>query len=437
MDVSTYTIAQYVQLFLCTVYYVLVRACLRRTRTTWASRPFLMVVLGYSVLCAVSNLMRESALDRTALWVIPKDEYLRGTLMWWLSLFSATAAYLAVHARFRNVSRTRRPSVRSSRCPAEYFYAALFLVGLTAFAFNPYRNVVYGHLNPSSPDVILIGGLLVGGIFTMMLTAGALGLFLLQPVWGAIPAAAAVGILTYSGSKGISALFVIYVAYVIWRMRHGRLVWKIASFLLPLVIYGSGLALREAVVFRYGGSEVPASAAVSMAISRFSQEEVFAVLWANPEWVSDFRPLYSLAQVTAFVPGFLWSGKPHNPAYEIDALYARNGPVSAASPSVFGSLLIMCGRWGLLPSVVLLGVILSFLDRRTAAFGNYHEIEWTYVYSIAMIFETVYVLAVIGISLSAWCLYATRYANMRSRPAALRLWTVRGGAAGTIERAPG
>lgn len=416
MDIPAYTFAQYVQLALCVLYFVLTSAALRLRRSTWGRSPFLLLCLGYSVACAASNLMRAHSLDRTAQWVIAEEDYLRGTVVWWLSLISLTVGYLAIRMRHPKKVETPRPAARASRNRPEQFYAVLFVVGLTAFAFNPYRNVDFGHLNPSSPEAILIGGLLVSGVFTMMLTAGSLGLFIVQPVWGVLPVAATVGILTYSGSKGIGALLVIYIAYLIWKMRARRFAWRLANLLLPLVIYASGLALRQATMFRYGSSGLGLSGAVSMSLSRFTQQDVVAVLWANGDWMSDFSPRYSFAQVASFVPGFLWSDKPRNPAYEINALYARHGSVSAASPSVFGSLLIVFGPWWFLPAIALLGAILARLDRRISAFAHYREIEWTYLYSIAMMFETVYVLALFGFALTWCCLWATQCANMRRRP---------------------
>ena len=421
MDIPVYTVTQYVQLALCILYYLLASAALRLRRTTWGRSPLLMVCLGYAVACAGSNLMRALSLDRTAQWVIPEQEYLKGTVVWWLSLFSVTAGYLAIRPRSGKAPDSFRSAALAHRNRPEQFYAALFVVGLTAFAFNPYRKVDFGHLNPSSPEAILIGGLLVGGIFTMMLTAGALGLFIVQPVWGVLPVALTVGILTYSGSKAIGAVLVVYVAYLIWKMRTRRFAWKLANLLLPLVIYASGLALRQASTFRYGSSDIGFSRAVTTAVHRFTQQDVVAVLWGNPEWVSDFAGRYSYAQVASFVPGFLWSGKPRNPAYEINALYAWHGSVSAASPSMFGSLLIMCGRWCFLPAIALLGAILARLDRRISTFPHYREVEWTYLYSVAMMFETVFVLALFGFALTWCCLWATQPANLRRRlPAGAR-----------------
>jgi hypothetical protein len=407
--------AQCVQLGLCAIYCLVVRAFLQRSGSTWRQSPFLSLCLGYSVACAASNFMRYSMQDRTALGVIGEQEYIEGTVVWWVCLTLTTAGYCALHRRRGATSCSQPMTTAGSRGRLETFYGLISAVGLIGFLTNPYRNVNYGNLNPSSPEAIVIGGLMVGGIFTMILATGAVGLFIVRPTLGYIPLLLTIFLFTYSGSKGMSAVLVLYIVYLTWKMKTRRPVWKVLRLLLPLMIYAVGLVLTLAVSFRGGGSDVRLSNAASTSLTRFTQQDVVAVLWANPDWMRESRNSYVFAQFASFVPGSLWHDKPRNPAYQVNALYAPGGSVTAASVSVFGSLLIACGRWAFLPPLIVLGFLLAKLDRYVCSFPNYLELEWTYVFSLVMILETVYVLAFLGMLLTLFCLRVNLTVHLHPR----------------------
>ena len=376
---------------------------LKSSKIGWRRSPFLVICFGYYAASVASNLMRYLSNDRTVLSVMGGEDYLAGTLAWYGCLVVATAAYLVVRKRNnRNMQRFGAIAgvLRDSRL--ELIYVAIFLSGLIGYFANPFRSTDFGHLAPTSYNSILMGGLMVAGVCLTVANAGAVPLLFVRPALG-IPCLTAIILLfTFSGSKALGAVFTLYVAAILYKSSPQRGMRTLRLALVPMCIYGAFLSLMAATNYRFKNSDATSSGAGAAAIGRFTHQEVFAVVWANAEWRSDMRERYLLGQLTSIVPGFLWDGKPRNPALEINQLYVNRGSPGAASPFVFGSLLLCTGSFGVFFVIPIFAGGMALLDAHICDLRRYPHLEWTYCFSIIMMVETVFLIPVIMLPILLW-----------------------------------
>jgi hypothetical protein len=363
--------------------------------------PLALVVLyGYWFACIGSNFLRWAFGQWTALAVIDDGEYLFGATVWCVIMGIFTYAYLAATPFGDDVRAKPRPLVfpsekRTLSRKAIAYCILVFGFGLTIYFLNPFRTVDFNLLTPSSVEEIVMGGLMISSVATMIAAAPVAGILLHRPLLGFLAVGTVTWLLANSGSKAIGAVFSGYMAALAFRNRRSMKLTAASWFLIPILLVGSVAAFRYAQTVRAGPSDDPVSLAdsVGAAVVRFTQHDVFVVLWANPDFTASIRSNYVLAQITGFIPGFLWPDKPPNPAYEINDFCAF-GNTSAASVSVFGTLLIAAGRPWLFLLTAILGVYACRFDQFLQRSRDFGILEWNHFYMLVSIFETVYVLAV-------------------------------------------
>ncbi len=380
------------------------RHFLKQRKLTWRTSPYLLICFGYYLACIASNVLRYLLDDRTALWVIDVQDYLHGTVAWFGCLVISTAGYLLLRKRpSLRIGLVRTTTNRLTGSRLEIFYAMLFLAGVIGYVENPFRGMDYGQLAPKSYESILTGGLMVAGVCTAIAASGAVPLFIMRPAVGLPCIATMIVLLTYSGSKAMGAVFSVYILSLIFtlrkQIRFRRWSW-IGMTASAFIAFASLIASNA---FRFQTSEVSTANAFAASLGRFTHQEVMAVLWANPDWRSISRADYIYAEVASFVPGFLWEGKPRNPALEINRLYVHNGSPAAASPFVFGSLMIATNSVGMFFATLLFAGAMAVLDSRLCGLSRYLHLEWTYLYCLVMVFETVYLVGVILMAVLLVC----------------------------------
>jgi hypothetical protein len=250
---------------------------------------------------------------------------------------------------------------------------------------------------PQSLGEIAIGGLLVNAFIVNTLATVAVCLLRYKFLVGLLAISLVTWLYTTFGSKGMSAIYLLYLTTVFWRhryqMRLGVLSW--------LFIFGSlvffAIALPLGVKSRYGGSYSFIEAA-AVAVGRYTQQDVSAVLWSFSEWRKAFAKSYFVDNLLSFIPGFLFAGKPINPAYAINALYfGGSGPISAASPSLFGAIIIVTQEWLYWPVLLIVLIIIYKLDeffcRHPKVRVLRFDYEWLYFYTLTLLFEATFTLA--------------------------------------------
>jgi len=242
-----------------------------------------------------------------------------------------------------------------------------------------------------------IGGLLVSAFIVNTLATVAVCLLRYKFPIGLLAISLVTWLYTHSGSKGMSAMYLLYLATVVWRHRYqirlGVLSWLLILGLLVFIT----IALPLGVKSRYGGSYSFIEAA-AIAVGRYTQQDVSAVLWSFSEWREAFAKSYVVDNLLSFFPGFLFAGKPMNPAYAINALYfGGGGPISAASPSLFGAILIVTQEWLYWPVLLLTLIIIYKLDtffcRHPQVRVLRFDYEWLYFYTLMVLFEATFVIA--------------------------------------------
>ena len=422
MGTEAYIWLQAGQTVLCLIALLFCSLKLRRSGLTWRECPFLLILFGYWPACIASNCFHYVNTDFPARSVMEDGDMLAGTSVLIAAYLLSAVGYLASRRRERpdNSQGIVPDAVRNQGGLIDVAALVLVLGGLVTLAINPYRAGDFGIYDNTSTANLRVGGLLLSGVSLIAASAGITPLILRHP-WFGIPCLAAVFLeLTRSGSKAQGAVFALYVAMVFWQARRSQMVRQSRKAFAVMLCLFIPWSLSEASKVRFRKSDGNLLAAASTAVGRFTQQEVFSVLAAQDDWRREFRVQYIVDNIASFVPGFLWSGKPINPAYEINRLYAPHGAISAASPSVFGSFLIGGGIAAALFGALLLGRLFASFDRRMVRRPWYLYLEWTYAGMVISVYETTFVPALIQWMIMAaldWmCARATVKSDMQLRP---------------------
>jgi len=405
---------QYIQFALSMALGFLAWVIIRRIGTSWDKAPFVWVITGYGAFSAISNLIRWELFDHTALWVITEDLYLYATLWWCASLIVSVLAYLWMLNQLEKrvstsvqcqavVNGVHRASARVPLSHRVRFYivAGIFLALL--YLLNPFGKKDLGILAPKSIDSMAQGGLLIGSFIFNTLAAVAVCLLRYSPMVGLLAVSGVVWQYTGSGSKGLSVMYLLYLATFVWHQRRQKR-WRIISLIVTVGLLASIIVvLPIAISARYGGRYF-FTEALPILLGRFTQQDAAAVLWASPTWRASFAPLYIKHTLLSFIPGFLFRGKPINPAYEINALYFGGvGIISAASPSLFGAILIVVKEWLYWPTLILIIFIICKLDaffcRHPLVEDTRFDYGWLYFYTLVVLFEATFVMAFVQLAI--------------------------------------
>ncbi|MGD0693668.1 MAG: hypothetical protein ABSB82_02320 [Terriglobia bacterium] len=411
-----YPTLQVFQLILCGILFFSARRYLRRSRISFSEAPVLIVLIGYFFVCALSNLFRYEAGVYVAVDTISDGSYFAATLWWCLSVVLTWAVYLATARRLCRWRTKQRGTEQSGPASSKenvplsaykYYGGALVLILVTIY-FNPFSGRQYGIFEPRSLGELEVGGLLIEGVLFAIFSGLAIALTRGALFW-AIPCLAIAGWqFAISGSKGMAAVFVGYLAAYFWRFR--RLPQLRGRATLLAIALGLAIvpALLVGVQHRFHDPNVTIADAFAGSLGRFTQQDVASVLWTASDWRNSFRSEYIRDNIRSFLPGFLFPDKPINPGYYINQMYVGSGgPVSAASASFFGSLLIVAPGWAywvvLTPIAVLLGALDWFFSNPASVGDLRFHYEWLYIVDLVGWFETTYVSALaILVALALW-----------------------------------
>ena len=408
-----YALLQWIQIGASAVMLLVGRAFLKINSRTLTEAPFLPVVSGYIAASAMSNLIRYRTDDITALRGITEKEYSEAT-SWWLC---SAALFLFVYLLIVSLLGAR-PSRGADRVMnllkgmrSRYIFVVIVL--LVSYFLNPFRLRDYGVLTATTSADLQVGGLLISGFLTQLIAAVSLPIALAR-LWSGLPfLAISVAILLATGSKAIAAVYVVvcgFKAHTTERSstRFSGLKRKIRSwFVLAILGACAGLLVVVSVSKRFNSSDVSLKSAMSASVVRFTQQDVASMIYARSEWRSELSRRYVRDTLYSFVPGFIWPGKPHNPAYEINALWGQN--FTAASPSLFGALFLACNGawyWSLL---MFSGLSLGLIDGvtlRAQGIELSSHLHWLSIFNTAMLFEANFVIWFVQlIVLVAWRLW--------------------------------
>jgi len=402
---------QYFQVSLSSALAIYVFLTVRRRQIGIIQAPYVWVVIGYGIVSPLSNLIRWSTNDFVSLNTIAASDYDQASLVWCASLILTVGVYV-----WRLESEKRVSTISNERLaiPNRANSYTIGLIALTVlYLLNPVRGNDFGTLEPRSMNDLSVGGLLVGAIlFNVIATFAAI--LLRYSTWSGLLATSAVAwAYSQSGSKGIVAVYLLYMVVNILRQPRQGL-WRHLAKPLALVVLLSIVIALPAAVERRSGETVSLAAALQAAGGRFTQQDVFSVLWAFPDWRQSFARTYVEGNLLGFVPGVLFPDKPFNPAYQITNLFFGGaGPISAASPSLFGALLIVFQDWLYWPILLLATSLICKMDwllcRSQRGEKSRFDYEWLYISSLVALFETSFVVASYQLIITfAWWYLLTR-----------------------------
>lgn len=368
---------------------------------------FLLVVHAYSVLCAISNLIRFDLNHHYSLKVISEDDYMSASIWWALSIFLFSVAYLAAKVRVsgRTTARSGGQLLQDEPFdqnepikPKLVAYLIVLFAALLIKIFNPFSNIEFGVQSATSVNDLHVGGLLIDGLITYIYTALALAILPISFIFGVPAFLIGTYFLLITGSKGMAAGYVIF-AYLSFSKRANYVLVKTKK--LPTVVGGlialiaSSVLLTMASRLRFSVDDISAIDALTASVGRFTQQDVTAVIYTFNTWREGFQVDYVLGNIMAFVPGFVNFVKPINPAYEINAVYG--GSFTAASPSLFGALLIAFGSLMYWPALTLMAAAASWLDKKLINLQPYsisRDYGWLVLHLYLAIMEANFVIAV-------------------------------------------
>lgn len=335
---------------------------------------FCLVVLAYSALSGMSNIIRDSIGHYTSLRAISEEEYSSAAQWWILSITLYCGIYFLTRSEnFRSAGGDLQHSYirkyhgfddfRNTSAVYVIFTLSIFILSLKFF--NPYSKLDFGTITASSYNDLQVGGLLVDGILTYIYTALALAILPLS-LWFGIPSVLlATYFLFATGSKGMAAGYIIFV-YFAFQSRNNSNKIKITYLRKYLLMAGAILFASMLVVYssrtRFGEDDISLISALSSSVGRFTQQDVSAVVYTFDEWRSAFQIEYVKGNLLAFLPGFLFPLKPINPAYEINNIYGGN--FTAASPSIFGALFIIFNTYGYWIALPIFSYLSGKFDNR-------------------------------------------------------------------------
>lgn len=350
-----FDVMQYILFIQSIVFFIFLYWHAQKARVSVFYFGILLTVLLYNLLSSLSNLIRSSLGHHTALDVIGSQEYVVASIWWFCSITLFSVFYCIARApNLRNAIATNAAATNNGTAVQEQrikfvqkrIYFTILMLLLIAKLANPYSGVDFGTQTASTETELQVGGLLIDGILTYTYTAFALA-FLTLSFFAGIPFfLIGVFFLIATGSKGMAAGYVVFAFFAL-RKRNSLPSQAVSKG--RLVFYGAiatGLsltALTLATRLRFGTDDVSVLSALMSSVGRFTQQDVAAVVFSLDLWLSGFRWEYISGTLYAFIPGFIFPDKPINPAYEINNVYG--GGFTAASASIFGSLLIIFGYY--------------------------------------------------------------------------------------------
>jgi hypothetical protein len=368
---------------------------------------FFLVIHAYNVLSSISNLIRFSLNHHYSLSVISEQDYIAASIWWAGSIFLFSVAYLGAKVRISDraipLSRDQRRNdgavgQNEPIKPRLFTYLVVLVVVLLIKIFNPFASVEFGTQTAQSLGDLQVGGSLIDGLLTYVYTALALAILPLSPLFGLPAFLVGIYFLLSTGSKGMAAGYVIF-AYLLFSKRRNNLLVKtkkrpaVIGGLIALVASATLLTLASRI--RFGVADISVTDALTAAVGRFTQQDVAAVIYTLDDWRERFQVDYVMGNIMAFIPGFLNFAKPINPAYEINAVYG--GSFTAASPSIFGALLIAFGSIMYWPVLTLIASAASWLDTKLIKLQPYsisRDYSWLVLHLYLAITEANFVIAV-------------------------------------------
>jgi hypothetical protein len=428
MEIS-YLQLQLMQIVFGLVLFGVIYSRLRKRGTPISQVPFLIVLIGYVLASAISNALRELTYDWTALRKIGALDYLVATVWWCASVCLTVVFYFAgSHSKFGRVKKpwaehAAAPMVMKTLSLARTPYIIVGFLVLGSIYLNPFRNTDFGVLTARSESDLVVGGLLTASLLAALFSGISIPLFL-SNIWLGLGAVGiSIVLFVGTGSKGMAPIFLLMTVWTLIRyrslptLRQSRYLFRL---LLPLFALSIPLVLLYSVRNRFQTDSIDLTQAISAALGRFTQQDVAAVIQQSGTWREAFREEYLRGVILSFVPGFLWPGKPINPAYAINSLYSYG--FTAASPSLFGSLLIGTSDWAywLVLPVISYGIGIFdnyFAGTRSAEIRVHYE--WYLIYSWCALFEgnwVIWVVQILTLLLWRWVLfvYSTRARNLLS-----------------------
>lgn len=407
---------QYVQMALSIFWSIISWIVIRNKKINLSGILFVWIVIGYNFACGFSNLLRWDQGQYTAASLISSMDYDRATIWWCVSVSVAIGFYLTSLERRSKICGTSNDQI-DARLGKIYLFIAVLL--LAAFFINPYRAVDFGIFRAARTGDLGVGGFLVSGLILGPLASIASGLLRYSRLMGITFSSITILLFSQTESKAVAVAYLIYLAVFIWTQRKRNL-WKKLSIPIAGILLLLATLTLPITVGKRAGRSVTLEESVTASLYRFTIQDAASVVWASPVWRAEYGPTYFINTLSGFLPGTLFPNKPINPAYEINSLYLGGGGyVSAANPSLFGSILLVFGDWFYWPVLLICVYIFMSIDRffcrDTVVLSIRFDYSWLYFYTMAMIFESNFVAGTLNIiQLILWRYLLLRFARRRN-----------------------
>jgi hypothetical protein len=376
--------------------------------------PFGLCILGYGILCSSSSLYRaESGVLLSIDRIEPRQFVL--AIIWLLSAQSALLLAYILGVRTKRRFELRLHDICETDRKA--IYKVCFIVGLILLiinVINPFASKDYGMLTAVNKSGLETGGAMFGMFVFHPLAALVPAIYLFNKICGAAFGIYIIVSFILSGSKGNAAAYLFIALMQINILQRKRLQKQVKNLLgsifkrgWMLLAYSSiaAVLITLSVSARYGDNKLNFKESIGGTLIRFNHHDLAEILYSETAWRENARFEYISNIFQSFVPGIFWKDKPLNFAYEINSLTGSN--FTAASPSIYGSVLLIADNTLFFPCIFILGLVLGYSDRvlRTLLKINISEgIAWILVYTSCMIMEANWVLFICFYT----CIYGVR-----------------------------
>jgi len=207
--------------------------------------PFILVLLGYLLLCPFSNILRYELNDVTSVRTIGIHEY-TASVVWWCG--SATLAIISYLFPWRKNDGGKIKGILNIEddmfkrlngiINTQYIFLLIILIGM--YFLNPFAGIDFGVLAPNKESDLAVGGLLIGGIILITFSSISLPLVLSRPFlgWAAV-IISLLGMLG-TGSKGIAGVYLLFICFYYYKYNkysHGLSRYRLISVMVFLISF--------------------------------------------------------------------------------------------------------------------------------------------------------------------------------------------------------
>ena len=371
--------------------------------------PFLNVLVLYFVLSALSNLLRSKLNHHNAENIIGLESYGYSLIWWLLSAFLFAIIYIRTVSKNLKFNKSVNNSLilsfsheNSLLFILKKLYILISIILVILIFLNPFSGSDYGVLSAKDESDLKVGGLLIGGLLLILLTSIVIPLLLVSPLFSISGIIFCVVMMINSGSKGMAGAYIVYIIFYLIKYKHYSPVFKnnnLRKIFIGVSLISIPFIITLANQLRFGDSSIGLLESLMSVVGRFTQQDVASVIFSKDEWRENFRFEYNLGMISSFIPGFIYPGKPLNPAYAINEIYGMG--FTAASPSLFGSLLISTYFTFYWPLLVFLAFIIGKIEgifTSSKKINCLPHFEWYLLYSWISLFEGNFVIWIFQLS---------------------------------------